>query len=158
MNREMDEKDALARMAAYCSVAERCRSDVEGKLSRWGLESGVVESIVLSLEKDRFLDEERYSRAFIRDKYLFAKWGKVKIGQALRAKHISSEVYAPLLDEVVDEDDYLAGLRALLAAKRKTVRAANNRELEGKLIRFALGRGFEMDDIRRCMDISEENE
>ena len=82
----------------------------------------------------------------------------MKIGQALRAKHLSPNVYEPLLDEVIDESDYLLGLRSLLAAKRKTVRAANARELEGKLVRFALGRGFAMDDIRRCMDISEENE
>lgn len=158
MNKEMDAKEALARLSAYCSVAERCRADVEEKLLRWGLDSEARESIVLALEKDRFLDEKRYCCAFIRDKYLFARWGKVKISQALRAKRLPSEIYAPLLDEVVDEAEYLSGLRALLAAKRRTVRAAGARELEGKLIRFALGRGFEMDDIRRCMDISEENE
>ena len=158
MNKEMDAKEALARLSAYCSVAERCRADVEEKLFRWGLDSEARESIVLALEKDRFLDEKRYCCAFIRDKYLFARWGKVKIGQALRAKHLSPNVYEPLLDKVIDESDYLSGLRSLLAAKRKTVRAANARELEGKLVRFALGRGFAMDDIRRCMDISEENE
>ncbi len=157
-NEKIDAKEALARLSAYCSVAERCRADVEEKLFRWGLDSDAVESIVLALEKDRFLDEKRYCCAFIRDKYLFARWGKVKIGQALRAKHIASDVYAPLLDEVVEEGDYLSGLRALLASKRRSIRAANTREMEGKLIRFALGRGFEMDDIRRCMDISEENE
>ena len=158
MNKEMDVKEALARLSAYCSVAERCRADVEEKLLRWGLESKVRESVVFALERERFLDEERYCRAFIRDKYLFARWGKVKIGQALRAKHIAPDVYSPLLDEVVGEDEYLSGLRALLASKRKSIRAACAREMEGKLIRFALGRGFEMDDIRRCMDISEENE
>ena len=97
----MDVKEALARLSAYCSVAERCRADVEEKLLRWGLESKVRESVVFALERERFLDEERYCRAFIRDKYLFARWGKVKIEQALRAKHIASDVYAPLLDEVV---------------------------------------------------------
>lgn len=157
-NEKIDAKEALARLSAYCSVAERCRADVEEKLFRWGLDGDAVESIVLALEKDRFLDEKRYCCAFIRDKYLFARWGKVKIGQALRAKHIASDVYALLLDEVVEESDYLSGLRALLASKRRSIRAANTREMEGKLIRFALGRGFEMDDIRRCMDISEENE
>lgn len=154
----MDVKEALTRLSAYCSVAERCRVDVEEKLFRWGVEREAAEEIIATLESERFLDEERYCRAFIRDKYLFARWGKVKIGLALKAKHLPSTVYAPLMDEVIVESDYLSGLRALLAAKRKTVRAANARELEGKLVRFALGRGFTMDDIRRCMDISEENE
>lgn len=158
MDKEMDVKEALTRLSAYCSVAERCRADVKEKLFRWGLDGEAGESIVLALEKDRFLDEKRYCRAFIRDKYLFARWGKVKIEQALRAKHIASDVYAPLLDEVVEEDDYLSGLRSLLASKRKSIRAGSAREMEGKLIRFALGRGFEMDDIRRCMDVLEENE
>lgn len=54
MNKEMDAKEALARLSAYCSVAERCRADVEEKLFRWGLDSEARESIVLALEKDRF--------------------------------------------------------------------------------------------------------
>lgn len=58
MNKEIDAKEALARLSAYCSVAERCRADVEEKLFRWGLDSEARESIVLVLEKDRFLDEK----------------------------------------------------------------------------------------------------
>ncbi len=60
------------------------------------------------------------------------------------------------LDEV-DEGEYLATLRNLLAAKRKSIRAKSEYELNGKLIRFALSRGFEMKDIRCCIDVSDEN-
>ena len=123
MNKEMVAKGALARLSAFCSVAERCRADVEEKLFRWGLDSAARESIVLALEKDRFLDEKRYCCAFIRDKYLFARWGKVKIGQALRAKHLSPTVYEPLLHEEIDESDYLSGLRTSRSANRTTGRA-----------------------------------
>ena len=60
--------------------------------------------------------------------------------------------------EQIDEEEYHAVLQKLLAAKRKSVRAESEYELNGKLVRFALSRGFEMKDICRCIEVSEEND
>lgn len=154
---EITEDDALGRMMTYCASAEHCRAEVVEKMQRWGLPYDAVGRIVERLEQERYIDEERYCRAFIRDKYLFAKWGKVKIGQALQLKKISPMTYRPFFEEI-DEDEYLSVLKKLLAAKRKSVRAENTYELNAKLMRFALSRGYEMKDIRRCIDVSEEND
>lgn len=154
---EMTETEALNRVAAYCSTAEHCRAEIAEKLQRWGIAFDAIERILNRLEQEKYLDEERYCRAFINDKYRFAKWGKVKIGQAFQLKKISPFVYRPFLEEI-DEEEYLFYLQKMLAAKRKSVHAENEYELNGKLIRFALSRGFEMKDIRRCMDIPDEND
>lgn len=154
---EMTETEALNRVAAYCSTAEHCRAEIAEKLQRWGIAFDAIERILNHLEQEKYLDEERYCRAFINDKYRFAKWGKVKIGQAFQLKKISPFVYRPFLEEI-DEEEYLSNLQKLLAAKRKSVHAENEYELNGKLIRFALSRGFEMKDIRRCMDVPDEND
>ena len=58
----------------------------------------------------------------------------------------------------IDEEEYLSILDSLLLAKRKSVHAGNEFELNGKLMRFALSRGFEMKDISRCIQLSDENE
>ena len=87
----------------------------------------------------------------------FAKWGKVKIAQALLLKKISYNVCRRFLNEI-DEEEYLSILDSLLLAKRKSVHAGNEFELNGKLMRFALSRGFEMKDISRCIQLSDENE
>jgi hypothetical protein len=108
-----------------------------------------------SLEK--YIDEERFCRAFVNDKYRFAKWGKVKIAQALQLKKVSYNVCRRFLNEI-DEEEYLSILDSLLAAKRKSVHAENEYELNGKLMRFALSRGFEMKDIRHCIQLSDEND
>ncbi|WP_238319490.1 regulatory protein RecX [Bacteroides propionicifaciens] len=79
-------KEALNSMAAYCAAAERCRSDIEKKLSKWELEIDEIESIISRLEKENFLNEERYARAYTNDKYKYAKWGKKKIAQGLYFK------------------------------------------------------------------------
>lgn len=154
---EFNENEAFSRMAAYCSAAEHCRSEIAEKMQRWGIPYATIDRVLQRLEQEKFIDEERYCRAFINDKYRFAKWGKVKIGQALQLKKISSSVYWNFLNEI-DEEEYHAILKKLLEAKRKSVRAENDHELEGKLVRFALSRGFGMEDIRRCMDLSDENE
>ena len=48
-------------------------------------------------------------------------------------------------------------LRPLLRQKRNTVKAQNDYELNQKLVRFALGRGFTFDIIRQCLDVDEDN-
>ena len=154
---EITETDALSRLAAYCSTAEHCRAEVTEKLQRWGISYDAIDRIINRLEQEKYIDEERFCRAFIHDKYRFAKWGKIKIGQALQLKKIPQRVFSPYLNEI-DEDAYLTILQKLLAAKRKSVRAESEYELNGKLVRFALSRGFEMKDICRCIEVSEEND
>lgn len=154
---EITESDALSRVAAYCSTAEHCRAEVTEKLQRWGIAYDAIDRILNRLEQEKYIDEERFCRAFINDKYRFAKWGKVKIGQALQLKKIPQTTYMRFLNEIEGEE-YLAILRGLLATKRKSVHAENEYELNGKLIRFALSRGFEMKDIRNCLELSDEND
>ena len=67
------------------------------------------------------------------------------------AKRIGSDIFRPVLDEV-DDGEYLRILRPMLQAKRRQLKVANEYEANGRLIRFALGRGFTMDIIRQCLD------
>lgn len=151
----MTEAEALKKLATYCSQAEHCRAEVVEKMQRWGLPYEAIDRIVEQLVEEKFIDEERYCRAFVNDKYRLEKWGKVKISQALQLKKIPSTIYWSYLNEI-DKDEYLDVLRKLLASKRKSIHANSDFELNGKLIRYALSRGYEMDDIRHCIDVPEE--
>ena len=55
-----------------------------------------------------------------------------------------------MLDEV-DDREYIDVLQPLLKQKRKTTRADSDYQLNQKLVRFALGRGFTYDIIRQCI-------
>lgn len=147
----MTENEALNRMAAYCSGAEHCRAEVREKLSGKELDDEAIERILKRLESEGFIDELRYTRGYINDKLRFAKWGKLKIRQALYFKQIPPEITNKQLNEI-DEEGYLSMLHHLLEAKKKSICAKNEYERTGKLFRFALGRGFETDDIQRCME------
>jgi regulatory protein len=79
------------------------------------------------------------------------------VQQALWLKRIDKDIQQRVLDEI-DDNEYLSVLRPLLKQKRKSVKAESDYELNRKLVRFALGRGFTFDIIRQCLDVDEEME
>lgn len=154
MKKEMTEQEAYLQLAALCAQAEHCRQEMLDKMKRWGLDEGVQDRIISRLVKERFVDDERYARAFVKDKVRYNKWGRRKIQQALWMKRIDEHIQQQVLDEI-EEREYLDVLRPLLKQKRKSVKAQNDYELNQKLIRFALGRGFTFDVIRQCINVDE---
>lgn len=151
-SKELSEADYLKKMEAYCARAEHCCSEVSDKLKRSGVSDEAIERILDTLQQEKYIDEERYCRAFIRDKYRFAKWGRVKIAQMLKTKKIPRSLYFPLMDEIIDPEEYRSVLRTLLVVQRRSIRACDQRELYNKLIRFAIGRGFEIEEIQSAID------
>ncbi len=148
--KELGESEALSKAAAYCSAAERCSWEVKLKLEAWRVDEEAQIRILKRLADERFIDEARYCRSFIAEKLRFNKWGKRKIMQALWQKQLPPALCQAGLDEI-DEEEYLAVLQSLIAAKKRTLKAETEYERAGKLIRFAAGRGFEMDAILHCI-------
>lgn len=157
MKKECTEDEARLKAEAYCAVAERCTDDVVRKLGQWGLPEASHEAIISHLKKERYIDDSRYAVAYVRDKYRFNQWGRIKISQALKMKQIDSRSISLALREI-DEEAYLAILTSLLRKKCPSVKADNEYERNGKLIRFAASHGYEMDAILRCMERMEEDE
>ncbi|HRN17003.1 MAG TPA: regulatory protein RecX [Xylanibacter oryzae] len=153
--KEISEKDALFRLSALCSSAEHCSYEMIQKMQKWGLSEEVQDRIMRKLTEEKFIDDERFCRFFVKDKIRYSKWGRRKIEQALWAKRIPASIQQDVLDNV-EKEEYLNILRPLLKKKRKSTKAANDYELNGKLIRFALSKGFGMDIIRECIDNADE--
>lgn len=153
----MSALEAFGRLTAFCAAGEHCLTEVRERLRRWNVAPDEAEALVRRLVEEQYINEERYCRAYINDKVRFARWGRLKIAQALRQKQIASSLYLPLLDEL-DEAIYSEQLRRLLEAKQREVKGRNAYERKAKLVRFALGRGYEMDEIRRFIPNFEENE
>ena len=154
MKKEMTEQEAYLQLAALCAQAEHCQQEMRDKMRRWELDETVQNRILARLVKERYVDDERYARAFVKDKIRYNKWGRRKVQQALWQKHIDTDIQQQVLDEI-DEKEYLDILRPLLKQKRKSIKAESDYELNQKLVRFALGRGFGFDIIRQCLDVDD---
>ncbi len=148
--KQKTEQEAYLQLAALCAKSEHCQWEMTEKMIRWGLDEDQQTRVLQRLVKERFVDDERYARAFVLDKVVYNKWGRRKVEQALRQKHIAEDIRQLVLEEVED-DTYLDILVPLLKQKRKSIKAASDYERNQKLIRFALGRGFTYDMIEKAL-------
>ena len=133
---------ALIRCEELCARAERCEHELREKMRAWRIDSRDIEAIINSLTTRRFLDDSRFARAFVRDKYRFARWGRRKIAMALKQKRIDSDTIDEALEEI-NQEEYTAVLRTLLKAKAAHTDRPLSYDDRVKLFRFAVARGFE---------------
>lgn len=151
----LTEEQAFLRLAELCARSEHCQQEMLDKMQRWGMDDTAQTAVLDRLVKERYIDDERFCRAFVRDKITYNKWGRRKVEQALWQKGIADELRRRVLDEV-PVADYVAVLRPLLQQKQRTTRAASDYERRQKLIRWALSRGFGFDVIRQCIDTDDD--
>ena len=149
--KEVTEQGAYLQLAQLCARAEHCQYELIEKMRRWEMSDEAQARVMQRLVSERYVDDERYARAFVRDKIRYNKWGRRKVEPALWMKHIDDEIRSRALSEV-DDEEYLSVLRPLLKQKRRSIKAASDYERNQKLVKFALGRGFTLDIIRQCID------
>lgn len=152
--KQKSEQDAYLTLAALCAQAEHCQYEMLEKMRRWELDDEAQARVMQRLVSERYVDDERYARAFVKDKVRYNKWGRRKVEQALWQKHIDEDIRQQVLDEI-DDEEYISVLRPLLKQKRRSTKAANDYQLNQKLMRFALGRGFTFDIIRQCINLED---
>lgn len=149
--KEITENEARLRLSALCSQAEHCSHEMVEKMRRWAVPDDAQARIMEYLTTNRFVDDERFARVFAADKIKYNKWGRRKVEQAMWQKGIDRDVQQRVLDDI-DDEEYMAVLRPLMKSKRKSIKAANEYEMNMKLTRFGVSRGFGYDQIRRCLD------
>ena len=148
----MDEasKKILERLERQCAKREYCRSDIYSKALK-ALEGDSVKAAEVTdrLVADGYISDLRYASAFAREKAGLTGWGPVKIKFALSAKHIDRGTIDAALGEI-DSDKAASKLDKLLAAKWKTLEGDPQAKL--KLIKFALGRGYEYAEVQKAIE------
>jgi len=145
---------AIDIVAGWCSQKEYCSQDIQDKLRKWELSETEIAQVMTFLYKHRFIDDARYARAYAEDKFRFNHWGKQKISRMLRQKGIAPEITEAALARL-DEKSYYESCRQLLEQKRRSLSEPDPYKLRARLFRFAAGRGFSFELIKRCIDETE---
>ena len=148
---EKTTQEIFNKMAAICSRSEQCSADIHKKITAAGLSNDEAEDIIEKLKAEKFIDDERYVRSYVADKFKFNKWGKVKIRHYLKMKGLSDELIQNGLNEI-DADKYRETLLKTMKEKARKVKKKNKYEKMGQVIRFAQNRGFEPEMIHRYLN------
>ena len=144
-------EQALSRAAALCGSGERCSSQVMEKLSSWGVEGDDAAYVMGRLAAERFVDDERFCRAYCHDKFRYNRWGRVKLRQMLRRLRLESGAIEAGLAEI-PEAEYRQALCEALRQKDRTLREEDACRRKGKLVRHLLSRGFEAELVLDAVD------
>lgn len=148
--KQITEQEALNRLTLLCSQGEHCEREMLEKMAKWMIDDDAQARIMEHLITERYIDNTRYCRGYIHDKMEYNRWGRRKIEQGLWAKGIGHDISDPLFDEI-DFDRWVDLLRPLMQEKRRSTKGRNAYEINQKLMRFAIGRGFSYDEARECL-------
>ena len=132
----------LDKMAKYCAYQERCVKDVRDKLKTFDILEEEKTKILDYLLDNRFVNDERFAKSFVRGKINQSGWGVNKIRFHLIQKGIDKDIIDEALGQT-DNEVYRQRLIEILKTKAKTIKAASDFEKKRKLAAYAMQKGFE---------------
>jgi regulatory protein len=142
----MSEKPTLAeatlKLEYYCSYQERCHQEVVDKLYQLGMKSDEIDGIVVHLLQHNFLNEERFARSFARGKHRIKSWGKIRIVNELKQRHISAPNIKAALTEITEEA-YQDTFHQLAERYWNSLTERNGQKKNKKFCDYLLRRGWE---------------
>ncbi|WP_293889928.1 regulatory protein RecX [Flavobacterium sp.] len=142
MNDALTLKEAQLKLEYYCSYQERCHQEVVQKTRDLGMKNQEIDAIVVHLIQHNFLNEERFARSFARGKHRIKIWGKIRIVNELRQRHISAPNIKCALSEISDSE-YEAAFNKLADRHWETITERNTQKKKKKFCDYLLRKGWE---------------
>jgi regulatory protein len=145
--------EVLNTLQRICSKQEKCKAEITDYMVRKGIPAEYHQTVLSQLMAGRFVDEERYAKAAVRDKVMLYRWGRQKIRHFLETKQISAEGIERALD-TIDESEYRKMIEEEMCKKSAGFSGEEPGAKEMKLIRFAASRGYEEELVREICRIT----
>ncbi len=150
MRYKITKDKALSKAMVYCAYRERSSLELAERLTKWGVNKQDILEILKQLTDDNFIDDLRYAKAFVSGKFRIKKWGKIKIGSALRSKGIDNKMIVIALEEI-PEDAYEDCLNKLAKDKISTTKGESY-VVKNKVALYLQSKGYESDLIWKTIN------
>ncbi|UZT99715.1 regulatory protein RecX [Chryseobacterium fluminis] len=139
------------KLVNYCVYQDRCHAEVEQKMKEFLLIEEAKEEIMLYLLKENYLNEERFTRSYIRGKFYIKHWGKNKIKINLKLKQISEKLINACFDEI-DEADYEKTIKKMYEDYYSKQNGLKEYQKKSKTVKYLISKGFEYEKINNIFD------
>ncbi|MFP3592554.1 regulatory protein RecX [Chryseobacterium sp. SIMBA_038] len=139
------------KLVNYCVYQDRCHAEVEQKMREFMLIEEAKDEIILYLLKENYLNEERFTRSYIRGKFYIKHWGRNKIKINLKQKQISEKLINSCFDEIY-EPDYEKALKKMFEDYYSKQTGLKEYQRKSKTIKYLMGKGFEYEKINDIFD------
>jgi regulatory protein len=146
--RAYDLTQMLQKSEAFCAYQERSSYEVLEKLKRLGAQEGEIIQIINSLIENKFLDDERFAKAYAVGKLRIKHWGVNKIKQGLIIKHLDRHIITEAIQSMYSEENYTGILQDVANRKwQELIKEKDPWMRKQKLFRFLASRGFNYDEF-----------
>jgi regulatory protein len=145
--------DVLKKLQKICSRQEKCRAEILEYMVRKEVPEYIHDAVIEKLVAGRFIDEDRYARAAVRDRFVLNHWGKQKIRHFLETKQISAEQIERAL-ETIDKSDYRKMIEKELHKKAMALSGCEPGVKVIKIMQFASARGYEEEMVREIYPVT----
>lgn len=143
-------KAAKVKAGNYCAYQERTQQEVRDKLYALGLHRDEVEEVLTELIIEKFVDEERYAKAFASGKFRLNKWGRIKISYALKQKKLSDYCIDQALKEI-DAEEYEQQIARLIDKKYDKLHGESYM-VKNKIVQYLGGKGYERELVWKILE------
>ncbi|REA62351.1 RecX family transcriptional regulator [Dyadobacter luteus] len=142
----------LQKAASYCAYQERTQDEVKLRLKKWNVWGDEADEIIAELISMNYLSEERFAQTYAGGKFRVKNWGRMKIRQELNRRGLSNYSIEKGMSEIKDEA-YISTLKELLTKKKRLLEKTETDKfkLKQKLVRYALGKGYESELVWRLV-------
>jgi len=97
-------KEAQQKLEHFCAYQERCHDEVVTKLYSLKMTPDEIDAVIVKLIADNFLNETRFACSFARGKHRMKHWGKIRIVNELKLRHITATNINIALKEITPEE------------------------------------------------------
>lgn len=140
------------KLVNYCVYQDRCHYEVEQKMKEFLLIPEATDDIFLYLIKENYLNEERFTRSYIRGKFYIKHWGRNKIKMNLKQKGITEKLISKCMDEI-DEQDYLDSVNKIYQDYYSKQKGLRDYQKKSKTIKHLMSKGYEYEIIMEVSDV-----
>ena len=137
-----DIKTIIDKLKKYCALSDKCKWDIKQKMISWSLSKASQDYILAQLTKEKYIDEERFSKSFCRGKFKIKKWGKIKITNELKKKNISEKCILNGLKEI-SEKEYTKEFDKQYYKKYSSTKEKNYHVKRKKIAAYLISKGYE---------------
>lgn len=154
--KEKTRVSAMDRALTYLGYRMRSQKEMRDYLRQKGYEAGEIEETMARLMDYGYIDDEAFSREFLRSRLNRGPVGRKKLEYDLLKKGVDREAIARVLEEYHSHEE---GERCRELAKRLAAQKGRDQKAMASIQRTLMARGFGYDLIRQALaGLSEEGE
>ena len=133
-------EEAYLSCVKYISIRLRSKYEIKLYLQKKKYDENIINTTIDKLLKDNLLDDKRFTKAFVKDKFNFSTSGPYKIKQELIKQKIDNNIIEESID-IITEEEINEKINKLIK-KQLNTKKPKDLKLKNKIFMYLINLGY----------------